>query len=207
MSQRIRWSQVLWLAVFCLGLAAPAHAVGEDAQLTTCLKTGKNCSGVDLDLPGARQAYEKGCAAKDYYSCFRLGQYWEVKENSLERAVPVYERACKGGDRYGCKSSYDGHMELCYLRGLSGFCGKKKPRGEFRAMAFLETLDPRYQDAMIAHDYESGWAHEKTARLYKKRLNEKNPALLRALDAAKKSGRHDGADAEALDSDIAALKR
>ena len=141
--------------------AVSISSLAEDSQIGRCIQTGKACSDVDMDHPKAKEAYEAGCNSKDFYSCARLGQYYEVKMKDPKRALTYYDSACAGKDKYGCDGAYEIYMDLCYLKNERSYCGKKDPKGEFRILAFLETFDSKYEDAFVAHNFESPWIHEK----------------------------------------------
>lgn len=179
----------------------PAHA-GEAA----CFETGKTCSDVDIDRPRAEEAYRKGCDANDFYSCARLGQFYEVKENNLEKAAPFYDRACKGKDEFGCSQSQDLHQRLCFLEGDKHYCDGREPAGEMRIYVYLTTFSPKYADAFRDHNFDRGWGYDQVEKLFRKRVKERNGKLLRVLQKEWKSRRHDGADGETLDYYIKCLK-
>jgi len=150
--------------------------------------------------------FEAECKAKNYYSCARMGQYFEVEKHDLPKALEFYRKSCGGKDPYGCKWVYDALMILCYERDEKKYCGEKEPKGEHRIIAFLSDFDKRYEDAFKGHNLESAWRIKKAEALFEKRVKEKNPKLLRVLEQERKLGGHDGADAEMLIHVIDVLK-
>lgn len=150
--------------------------------------------------------FEAECKAKNYYSCARMGQYFEVEKNDLPKALEYYRKSCEGNDPYGCKWVYDALMVLCYEREEKKFCGEMEPKGEYRIIALLKDFNPKYEDAFKGHNLDSAWRVPKAEKLFEKRVIEKNPKLLRVLERERKLGGHDGADAETLFHAIDVLK-
>lgn len=169
--------------------------------LDQCRKNSKDCAAIDIEKAEAKEAYQIGCDANDFYSCFRLGQYYETKALNMEEAVKAYGRSCTGKDSYGCEGELELRSKLCFLEKKKEFC-KDKPTGEYRILVFLESFESEYQDAFISHNFSEPFLFDQTKKLYEKRIAEKNKKLLAALRAAKKQGKHDGADAKSLQADI-----
>lgn len=176
------------------------------ADEVSCFKAGSGCSDIDIDSPKAEAAFKLGCDKNDFYSCARLGQFYEVKNKDLVKAALAYDKSCAGKDSYGCTGSYDVYMELCFLQQKKELCGKREPKGDFRVIAYLTNFDPKYSDAFATHSFESRWTLKPAAELFEKRVKEKNKKLLRALEREMKSKRHDGADAEGLRHFIKCVK-
>lgn len=188
-------------SLFALLAFLPCAALAED-----CLSTGKNCADVDIDAPQAEASYQKGCDVDDFYACARLGQFYETKRSDMPRALKAYDKSCRGQDEFGCTQAYNAYMELCFHQEKKQYCGKMEPKDEYRILAFLRGFSPKYKDAFADHDFQASWTVTKAERLYAKLLQAKSKKLLRALEAEKRSGKHDGADGEALSRDIACLK-
>jgi len=161
----------------------------------------RQCGSTDFDAPNAQAAYRAGCDAGDFHSCARLGQYYEIKSKNPKQASTYYEMACKGGEKSGCEGAYDIDMEMCYLKKDPSYCGKE-PHGEFRVLAFLQTFNPKYENALVNHEFEEGWRYKETADLYKKLIENRSQKLLKALRYALKKRPADGADSEDIQSDI-----
>lgn len=187
-------------------LSFPAPVFADDASFDLCLKQGQKCADVDIDHPRAEEAFRAGCDKKDYSSCNRLGQYFEVNKKALEKALKYYDIACAGKDEFACKSSYDISMQFCYVQEKKAFCGKHEPKGGYRVLVYLQTFDPKYRDSFDAGNFETRFSVEKAEKLYDRLLRSKSPKLLKALEYTQKHGHHDGADAEAIQSDIWTLK-
>ncbi len=176
------------------------------SPLKECLKNPKTCASIDIDSAHANLAYKNGCDAKDFYTCFRLGQFYEVKQSNLKKALVFYSKSCKGKDSFGCESYYETTMRLCYILNNKNYCGKIEPKGEYRILAFLENFDSQYKDAFKNHNFESPWEIEKAEKIYKKLVKEKSKKLLEVLEFTLKNSHHDGADAEGLNDDISLIK-
>ncbi len=169
--------------------------------LESCEKDFTLCAAVDIESSEAKQSYEKGCEAKEFYACFRLGQLHELKNKDFMTAVKSYEIGCNGFDQFSCEAEIELRSTQCYLENNKEFC-KGEPTGEYRILLFLQSLSPKYQDAFVNHNFLYSFSLEEVSSLYKKRLIEKNPKLLSALNYAKKNGRHDGVNSERLQEDI-----
>lgn len=182
-------------------LSSYVFAAGNSLEL--CLKDSKDCGSVESENPQAEVAFTKGCDAKDFYACYRLGQFYQfAKKPDVANALKYYEMACAGKDKYGCEGSYALTMELCYDKKQKKYCGIKEPQGEYRIMAFFEKFDPKYKDAFVNHDFSYALDNKKLKAQYEKLVKKKNKKLLEALLYAKEHGHHDGADAESLHDDI-----
>jgi hypothetical protein len=193
---------ILLVALFQL---AAAHA--ESADPEACLKTAKNCANVDIDVAKAREAFEKGCEARDWESCTRLGQYWEVRGNDASKAAAAYDKACREGkDKYACDQAQEIHERACFVDNNKKFCDGREPAGDVRAYVFLKTFESKYADALRQHDFSSHWSLDATEKLYTKLKKEKNKKLLRALERELKSRMHDGSDAETIQYDIQCMR-
>lgn len=179
----------------------PTEASKPSDALDACRKDAKECASIDIENAAAQEAYQIGCDANNFYSCFRLGQYHEVKSSNFDEAVKAYSKSCSGKDTYGCESEISMRSKLCFLEKKTKFC-KGEPAGEYRILIFLETLDPKYQDAFVSHNFSDPFTLEQVKTLYEKRMSEKNKKLLAALRTAKKKGQRDGADSEGLQADI-----
>lgn len=177
-----------------------------ESPIKQCLKKPKTCASIDINSADAKLAYKTGCDAKDFYSCFRLGQYYEVKQANLKGALVFYDKSCKGKDSFGCESYYEATMHICYILDDKNYCGKVEPRGEYRILALLENFDSQYKDAFFNHNFDSPWKIEKVGKIYQKLVKQKNKKLLEVLEYTLKNGHHDGADAEALNDDISLIK-
>jgi hypothetical protein len=105
--------------------------------LDACEKDAKKCSSLDIDHPRAREAYQIGCDKKDAYSCFKLGQYLDVKETNAREAVKLYDTGCKidPQNKMICDAARDKGDKLCYLENISEFC-RGEPMGEYRILVF-----------------------------------------------------------------------
>ena len=171
-----------------------------------CFEQGKNCSEVDIDSPKAEMAFKRGCNAKDYYSCYRLGQFYELNKHNLALASNYYEISCKGEDKNGCDSLREAKQVLCYVQQKSVYCAKLEPVGDYRVMAYLRRFDPKYADAFSKHNFGNPWEVKEAKALYEKRKQEKNKKLLEVLEKELKSGKHDGADAEDLHYDVECMR-
>lgn len=177
-------------------------------SLETCLKDSKDCGSVESENPEALKAYTKGCDAKDFYACYRLGQLYQFgKKPQITEALKYYEISCAGQDKYGCDASYELVMEQCYVKKQKKYCGKKEPQGEYRIMAFFEKFDPKYKDAFINHNFSYSLDNKKLAAQYKKLVKQKNKKLLEALLLSKEQGKHDGDDSETLYHDIKLMQK
>jgi hypothetical protein len=183
---------------------SPLAAYGSEAE---CFSAGRGCADVDIDAGRAAEAYQHGCDAGDAYACARLGQFFEVKQGNREKAVALYDRACKAHDAFGCEQGTELHVDLCFLEGRKKYCGGAKPTGEVRMLMYLRTLDSRYSDALRTHNFDYPWKYKQAQELFDKRVKEKNPVLLKALEKELSSKRHDGADAEGLKFQIECMKK
>lgn len=171
------------------------------STIDLCRKTPSHCSSVDIEKPEAKEAYQIGCDASDYYSCYRLGQFYETINVNVDEAVKAYTRSCSGNDPYGCKSEVSLRSKLCFIENKKEYC-KGEPTGEYRILAFLRTSDSKYQDSFIDHNFSEPFTIEQVKTLYEKRITERSKKLLAALRIAKRKGKHDGANAESLQADI-----
>lgn len=172
-----------------------------------CKKTKTDhCAEVDMDSPDAQSSYTLGCEAQNFYSCYRLGQFFQTKKNNEKEAIRYYEIACGGKDEYGCESSYDLHMKLCYDNLDPNYCGKKDPKGVYRVIAYLENYDPKYEDAFFEWDFDGAFFNARAEKMFQAAVKERNPKLLENLLLAQKKGKHDGANAEGLTETIRILK-
>jgi hypothetical protein len=190
--------------LFLLGMINCSGA--PESPFKQCLKNPKTCASIDIDSADANIAYKNGCDAKEFYACFRLGQFHEVKQSNLKEALIFYEKSCKGKDSFGCESFYEGTMRLCYILDDKNYCGKVEPKGEYRILALLENFDSKYKDAFLNHNFESPWKIEKARKIYEKLVKQKSKKLLEALEFTLKHSHHDGADAESLNDDISLIK-
>lgn len=173
--------------------------------LESCKKDASSCASLDIDHPRAKEAYEMGCQARDAYSCYRLGQYFEVRAFRIPAAIEQYGQSCKFGYKDGCADEKNLRSHLCYLKKQRAFC-KGEPEGEFKIFVFLETLNPKYKNAFYRHNFSTGLQLEEVRKLYRKRLAERNTKLLEALKLSLINGRHDADDAESLQQDILVLE-
>jgi len=144
-----------------------------------CIESGLKYSEIDMDSTNAKMAYERGCNSKDYYSCYRLGQYFEFKNINFDEALKFYKIACGGKDSYGCEGDYELHMKLCYEEEQRKYCGKSEPKGEYKIIAFLENHEPSHSDCFKDHNFSYSFKIVRTEKLFKKQVNEKNPKLLK----------------------------
>lgn len=203
------------IAIACLLLAActkspnsntttdvtPALVPLPSNTLNLCRQDLETCASVNIDLPEAKEAYQLGCDGNQYYSCFRLGQFYEIKALNPPEALKAYEKSCSGKDSYGCENETALRSKLCFLEKKKEFC-KGEPKGEYRILLFLETLDAKYQDAFMDHHFSEPFTLEPTLALYKKRLAERNKKLLAVLRNVRKQGKQDGQNAENLQDAI-----
>lgn len=169
--------------------------------LADCKKSIVNCASIDIERSDAKEAYDFGCNAGDFYACFRLGQYLEIKSKNIMEALKAYEKSCLGKDQNGCESETELRMDLCYIKQMKSYC-KGEPVGEYRILLFLQELNPKYEDIFVNRDFDKPFSLEAVKILYEKRLKEKNKKLLKALKISQKRGHHDGADSEGLQLDI-----
>lgn len=168
-------------------------------EFSTCLQTGKDCGSVAIEHAKAEEAFKKGCDGKDFYACYRMGQYLQHhKKAPIDQALKFYDLACSGKDQYGCESAHDIYMELCYDKDQKAYCGKKEPTGEYRLLVFLRTFDKKYIDALHEYDFSYHFQNKKVKELFDKLFKAKNKKFYAALKESMKSGKHDGADAEGL---------
>ncbi len=195
------------IALFILPLASctksksPTSGETKIAHEATCQTDTSTCSSVDIEHPKAKESYEFGCTAKDGYSCYRLGQFFETKAQDSAAAIKSYEQSCTYKYEEGCQDEKELRSKLCYLEKKTEFC-KGEPEGEYRILVFLEKLDPKYKDAFIKHDFSYDLKLQSAQELFAKRFKEKNVKLLEALKLAQTRGHHDGDDAETLQRDI-----
>lgn len=180
----------------------PSPAV---SSMETCKTDHFTCAAVKLEDAQASEAYTHGCNQKDYYSCYRLGQYHEQKSKNVDEALKAYEVACGGKDFYGCRSEQELRAKLCYVEKKSSYC-KGEPAGEMRLIAFLAEQEPRYKDAFVGVKFATPFSMELTRNLYAKRREEKSHLLLEALQIAKSKSAVSGPDLEALNAEIKYLE-
>lgn len=180
------------------GTASVSQATNE---LDQCRKNSESCASIDIEKPDAREAYQIGCEANNFYSCYRLGQYHEIKSSNIEEAIKAYSKSCDGKYAEGCEDETSLRSKLCFIDQKKEFC-KGEPKDEYRILVFLQTLDPKYRDAFVDHNFSYPFTLEQVKTLYNKRIDEQNKMLLEALLVAQKQGHHDGADAEGLQTAI-----
>ncbi len=170
-----------------------------------CKDKPATCSSLDIDIPQAKISYEYGCERKDAYSCYRLGQFFEVRRVDIPSAISAYQKSCELKYSEGCDDERKLRSELCYVEKNRAFC-KGEPKGEYRILVFLETLNPKYKDAFIQHDFDTSFSVKPVQGLYDRRIKARDAKLLDALKLARKKGKHDGHDAETLNAAIEFLE-
>lgn len=194
------------IILFVLLMPYLSAFTGDNKPIDACLKKSENCASVDMDHPKAAEAYKKGCDSKDYYSCYRLGQFYEVSTKNIKKAMKYYSVSCDGKDKYGCEGKYELTMVLCYIKNQEDYCGVIEPKGEYRILEYLSSFKPKYSDCFNEHDFSYDFSMNKTKVLFEKRVKEKNKTLLKTLEKSRDGRFHDGAAAETLSSYIRVLK-
>jgi len=98
---------ILFAAVIAVVLVFIPNKTVQPPDIKTefeqCRENASACASVDIDDENAGEAYTIGCNKNQYFSCYKLGQYYEIKAENNEAALKAYHKACEGRDSDGCR--------------------------------------------------------------------------------------------------------